>query len=318
MQVLRTPIVAILLLAPFLGETLSTATPPLDLVLPWNLALMAALYGCGALLCREVARRFGFDLLGLCLLGAAYAVFEEALVDRYWFYPKYWEDSGIGSYSEVWHTNLMLATHLTAFHVAVSICSSILLVERLFPGYRNRAWAGRWSLALAALVLLIFVPFMYGELSRGPDAPVLVAAGALCVVLVGCAFLVPRAPDRSPLSERSPRRGLGLVAFACTAAHFVLVYVLPSTALPWPLGVVVALAPIAVGVLLVRHLATNGPYGPDGLRVVTGILAFFVLLDFFVGLGGRYDLSLGAIATAIALWWLHRRERHAISPTDSV
>jgi hypothetical protein len=55
--------------------------------------------------------------------------------------------------------------------------------------------------------------------------------------------------------------------------------------------------------------AGGGAQGPDGLRVVTGILAFFILLDALVGLGGRYDLTVGALATALALWWLHRRGR---------
>ncbi len=35
----------VLLVAPFFGETLSAARPPLDLLLPWNLALLAGLYG---------------------------------------------------------------------------------------------------------------------------------------------------------------------------------------------------------------------------------------------------------------------------------
>jgi hypothetical protein len=270
-RVLRSPVVAILLVAPFLGETLSGSTPPLDLILPWNLALMAGLYGCGALICREVARRFGLGLLGLCLLGAAYGVYEEALVDRYWFYPKFWDDAGVGSYSEVWHTNLLLATHLTIFHSAVSICSSILIVERLFPAHRNRPWASRRGLAIAALVLGVGVPFMYGELSRGPGGLVLVAAAGLCALLVVCAFLAPRFRHPQALQQKSPRRGLALVAFSVTAAHFVLVYTLPSTAVPWPFAIVITLLPIAVGVLLLRSMAASGPYGPDGLRVVTGI-----------------------------------------------
>ncbi|HSV64698.1 MAG TPA: hypothetical protein VLJ59_02165 [Mycobacteriales bacterium] len=53
--------------------------------------------------------------------------------------------------------------------------------------------------------------------------------------------------------------------------------------------------------------AGGGAQGPDGLRVVTGILAFVILLDALVGLGGRYDLTIGALATTLALWWIHRR-----------
>jgi hypothetical protein len=73
------------------------------------------------------------------------------------------------------------------------------------------------------------------------------------------------------------------------------------------------LVPIAAGVFLIRSMAASGPYGPDGLRVVTGIIGFFILLDFAVGLGGRYDLTAGAIATAVALRRLHTRERRVTS-----
>jgi hypothetical protein len=218
----------------------------------------------------------------------------------------------VGSYSRVWHTNLLLATHLTAFHIAVSICSSVALVERLFPAYRKRAWTGRRGLALAALALMVLVPLTYGHVWRGPAGPKVAALG-LCVLLAGCAFLAPRDAGRSaPRPRRSRPRLLGIVAFACTGAHFVLVYALPSTSVPWPAAIAITLVPIAAGVLLVNRLAANGvAQGPDGLRVVTGILAFFTVLDILVGLGGRYDLIVGALVTLFALWWLNRRDRRA-------
>src|SRR3954454_17352344 len=95
---LTSPVVLILLLAPYFGEGLSGSTPPLELLLPWNLAFMAALYACGALLCRDVAHRCGLGFVGLVMLAMAYGVWEEALVDRYWFFPKFWADAGVGHY----------------------------------------------------------------------------------------------------------------------------------------------------------------------------------------------------------------------------
>lgn len=77
------PVLVLLFLAPWLGEVLSTATSPLELLQPGRLALLAGLYGSGALLSREFARRWGLGGPGLALLGAAYGVFEEALVDRF-------------------------------------------------------------------------------------------------------------------------------------------------------------------------------------------------------------------------------------------
>ena len=317
-RIFRSPTFAILIVAPFFGESLSGSTPPFDLVLPWNLAFMAALYGSGALICREVARRYRLGLLGLILLGAAYGVYEEALVDRFWFYPKFWQDVGVGTYSEFWHTNVLLAAHLTVFHATVSICCSVLIVERLFPGRREQAWVGSRGLTIAVLALLIVVPTLYSELFR-PSYLVLAVAAALCGLLIGAAFLAPRLsrPSHRPSSRR---RGLAFVAFLCTASHFVLVYAIPSTDLPWAVGIVIALAPVVLGIVLIPRMAVGGPYDPDGLRVITGILSFFIVLDVAVGLGGRYDLIVGAVALTYALWWLRRRENQlpvpvATSPT---
>jgi hypothetical protein len=302
----RRPALALLLAAPFLGETLSTATPPLDLIQPWRLPVMIALYGCGALICRELTCRYRLGLPGLCLLAAAYAVYEEALVDRFWFDPRYWDSVGVGSYSEVWHTNLLIAAHLTAFHIAVSICSSVLLIERVFPAARQRPWVGRPGLAVAGLALLAVPVLTYADFARVP-AGQLLAAGGLCVLFAGCAFLTPRLIRRPLPDSRTPRpRLLGFIAFTATAAHFVLVYTVPSTGISWPLGTAAALLPLALAVLLVRRLTTG-----DGLWVVTGILAFFLLLDAAVGLGGRYDLTVGALAATLALWWIHKRRAPA-------
>jgi hypothetical protein len=80
--------------------------------------------------------------------------------------------------------------------------------------------------------------------------------------------------------------------------------------LPWnlALGLAITLVPIVAGVVAITRMADGDPYGGDALRVVTGILAFFVLLDVAVGLGGRYDLTVGALVMAFALWRLSRRD----------
>lgn len=304
------PAVAILLVAPFVGEVLSTSTRPFALLVPINLILQSALYGCGALLCRELARRFRLGLRGLCLLGAAYGVFEEALITRTWFDPQYQASVGLGGYSQLWHTNVLVATHLTAFHIAVSICSSIRLVEQMFPERRARPWASRVGLAVAGFAFLLLVPFLYGDFQRGPALPVLGVAFCLGLALFGGAFLVPRLPHLTTARATTPRpRLIGLVAFLCTGSHFVMVYTLPRASLAWPLVLLITLVPVALGVLLVRRLSTSGFLGPDGLWTVTGILSFFLLLDLGIGLLGRYDLAASAPLSALVLWLLHRRGR---------
>lgn len=200
MKIRRSPVLAILLIAPFVGEVMSTATPPLDALPPWKLPLLVALYGCGALLCRELAVRYRLGRQGLFMLAAAYAMYEEALIVHSWFDPEYHDKVGIGSYSVVWHTNLMIAMHLTAFHIAVSIGSSVLIVERLHPGRRDQPWVGRREMVIAAVAFLVVVPLGYESTFQGPVGPVLIAA-ALCVLLAVSAFLVPRPPRGQAVTQ---------------------------------------------------------------------------------------------------------------------
>jgi len=55
-------------------------------------------------------------------------------------------------------------------------------------------------------------------------------------------------------------------------------------------------------------MSVGGAYDPDALRVITGILAFFIVLDLAVGLAGQYDLIVGAIVLTYARWWPRLRE----------
>ncbi|TQS40384.1 hypothetical protein [Cryptosporangium phraense] len=292
------PSLTILVLAPLLGESLSTATPPLDVLL-WGPVVLVPLYGCGALLVRELSRRYG---RGLILLAAAYAVYEEALVDGYWFDPGYAEKVGIGGYSRVGGTNLLIAAHLTVFHVVVSIGASIVIVERLFPAHRKEPWVpGKWL--VVPLLAFASVPVVTAEdYVRGP----VIAPALLFGLLVVAAFVLPRrGPRPRPRAEPGPRLA-GLLAFACSGAHFVLVYTVPHLPAPWPAGLVAALFPVALGAWLVPRLSPG-----SALPGVTGVLVQTALVAAAVGLGGRYDLTVWALVVVVLLWWLNRGERQA-------
>jgi hypothetical protein len=139
-----------------------------------------------------------------------------------------------------------------------------------------------------------------------PPVPVLLAAALLCVLLVVAAFWARGHATVARTSDPGSAR-VGLIAFVCTAVHFASVYSIPSTGLPWPDGVAVTLVPVAIGIFLVRRRATGGLDGPDALRVVTGIVAFFLLLNLLFGLGGRYDMALAALGVGLLLWRLQRR-----------
>ncbi len=307
---LRSPLLAVLVLAPVFGEWLSTATPPLDSLLwPPTTILFVSLYGCGALLCREIARRRGLGLRGLILLAAAYAVWEEALVDRWWFERRPFDEGGLEAYSEVWHTNVILATSLTIFHVTVSIVSTIVVVELLFPGHRDRPWVSGRGLGSAAAAFFVLPPALFGEYNLDP-LPQLVASAALMATLVLVGIRLRGSPSlwRSRSALTPERRGVVPVTFVATALS-VFAVGLAGTSTPWPVTLLAVVAPLPVAAVILRTRVSGPVFGRDGLRVVLGVVAFRCVLAGAVGLAGRLDLTLGAVAVAYLLWRLRQRVR---------
>lgn len=284
---------------------------------PPGFVLVVSMYGGGVLLCREIARRHHLGLLGLCVLAAAYAVFEEALVDRFWFAARSPSDGGLGHYSEVWHINVLLASNLTVFHIAVSMVSTIVLVELVFPEHRQRPWVDGRALSITVAAFLVLPPLTFGEYSLHP-LPQLAAAAALMVVLVLVAIRLPGRPSlwESQAIALPSRRGVGPVAFVAAAANLLLMG-LSDTDVAWPYALLAVLSPVVLGFLAVRTRVSGPVLGRDGLRVVSGVLGFYCVFAMGVGLLGRYDLTLGAAAVAVLLWRLRRRVRARPAPSPA-
>ncbi|MGC2638239.1 MAG: hypothetical protein WA294_13735 [Acidobacteriaceae bacterium] len=122
------------------------------------LIVLAPMYGGGALLLREMARRRKLGWSHMLLLGVAYALIEEGYTTMSLFNPDYlqlhmhflahaWIPAlGIGA----WWTLFMLNLH-TFWSMSVSIA----LVEGLFPEQREKPWLGKiGESAVGALFLL--------------------------------------------------------------------------------------------------------------------------------------------------------------------
>ena len=103
-----------------------------------------ALYGGGALLIREVARRTGRGWPAIVVLALAYGLLEEGLLTQMLFSPTYhgWDiprdahlpPIGVDGY---------LAVSVLAMHAVWSIGVPIALVEALVPGRATAPWLGR-------------------------------------------------------------------------------------------------------------------------------------------------------------------------------
>ncbi len=146
------PALGLLVLAPLVGEYL-LGNIPIN-ALPMIIGLIP-LYGGGALLIREVARRWRLGWPGIILLGLAYAVIEEGLLTRSLFDPDY---VGLRLLDYGFIPALGIGAYWTVFVLAIhgvwSIAVPISMVE---AGSRRpeTPWLGKVGLTVSAVLFLL-------------------------------------------------------------------------------------------------------------------------------------------------------------------
>jgi len=323
-------------LAPAVGELLSGSTPPLLFISPFRLLFEAGLYGSGAILVRELARRRGLGWGSIVLLGAAYGILEEGLVVTSWFNP-YWPDLGaLSSYGRALDTSWIWALGLTMYHAVVSITIPILLVETIFADRAALPWLGRkgfrrfaaW-LTLISLLGLIGFDFLSFR-KQGYLHPPTMYLGAL-LLAVGLVWLALH-PLRRGVPNVSARRAPGLWALrlaglGMTAAFFFVFWGFPSL-INSPQVTFITLALVGLFALWrVREWSGRSGWGAEQrLALASGVMGFFLLLAPLIE-ARPHDptkpttgMTLAALCWLAGLIWLAHhagrsgRQRHTPAP----
>lgn len=326
---------ALYLLAPLIAEALTGSTPPLSFFTPAPFIFLTALYGSGALLARETARRRNLGWGGIILLGAAYGVLEEGLVVTSWFNP-HWPDAlYLASFSRFLGADWFWAVGLTAFHAIISVTLPIALVEAAFPTlaplpwFSTRAyrlligWLGLTS--VAGLVAFGFVMYR----AQGYHPPVVGWLLALAIA-VGLAWLAThplgRLWRRSQGEPTVPPRVIRRTAPSLPVLRFAgFGYSIVFFAILWGGPRIfhrqsVALAALILCIALGAWVASRWGHRMDWsarrrLALLTGALLFFValapLLEFSIRPAGKDETGLTILAVAMlaALIWLAHTAR---------
>jgi len=289
------PVLSLLVLTPLVAEYLLGSLPMSMIAI---LPLMAALYGSAALLIRETARRIGGGWGSIALLGLAYGLIEEGLLDQSLFNPDYLHLRLLDYGYVPWlGTGLPWLIYVLTIHVVWSICVPIGLVEALFPARRTERWLGAIALAGFALLFVagaaaitVFTykvaPFMA---SPGQLIGAALAAGAAIAAAFACPRYRPDAGER-----RGPAAWLLFVAaFLAGSVVMACRYFGPALNWPWPLCVAVMLA-IEAGFVIFVIGATRGRRWNDfqRLALVAGGLAVYALFGIFTdrALHGAADM----------------------------
>jgi hypothetical protein len=269
------PVVLLLFLAPLVAEFLLADFTIRDL---WLLLALMPLYGCGALLVREVTRRTGRGWPTIVLLALAYALIEESFLTQSLFNPDYVGQRLLDyGYLPALGTSLNWAFFVLSIHVVWSIATPTLVAEGLAGARRAEPWL-RWP---GLAVTTVF----FG---------------------LGCASTASYSLQSSPFVAS---RAQFAAAAALTAAAAVLAFVAPRPGhaagslhapVPWTVGP--AMTVLACSYLAVEPAARA--YGLPAAASVAGRLgceaAAAVLLWTWArrpGWGPQHYLAVGAATT---------------------
>lgn len=242
------PALGLVFVAPLVAEFL-LGNLPIKL-LP-ALIVLAPMYGCGALLIREVVRRTGRGWWSILLLGMAYAIFEEAFTTQSLFNPDYLRlnlgllrpayisSLGIGAWWTLW---------MLMVHGIWSISTPIALVEACVPERARTPWLGRAGLAVVAVV------FLFGACANAAigykqdhylaSRMQFVSAFVSIVVLVIVAFKIPGSRRYAAYRVAPSAWMLGAVALLFASAAML-------APMQWGWGAVSALLGLDAGMVVV-------------------------------------------------------------------
>lgn len=238
------PALTVLVAAPWFAEMSWGGYPFTDILV--ILLFLAPMYGCAALLIREVTRRTGRGWPTLLLLAAAFGVFQAGVVDQSLFNPAY----GRYDFQHPVHVGGIDISlyYLLAFvsgHVVASIAAPIVIAE----GWSRRTteprlgrrglWVVAGVYALATIVNHLGVKDEEGHGFQASTLQVLVAL-ATVLVLIGAALRWRRRP-----ATATPVPAPWLLAVVGFVAH--LLYLPGEDARAFVVAVAVIV--VAIGVL---------------------------------------------------------------------
>jgi hypothetical protein len=252
-------VLSLFFIAPFVAEFLLGDMPVV--MLPALLAF-APMYGGGALLIREVARRTGRGWPMMFTLGLAFAVLEEGLITQSLFNPDYAGEHLLRyAYIPALGIGGLWTVYVLGIHVLWSIATPIALVEESAGARRGLPWLGRrglWVISSLFLVgWVVFFAISY-QMSNGflASPAQLISSALITLVLVAVAFALPRRSAAVAASGDAPRPWIVFLAAAVAGGLFMGITFLPHYS-----GLVAG--PVAVAVLgvLVSRWAKRAGWG---------------------------------------------------------
>lgn len=306
------PALVLMALAITIPEFLTGSTPVLAIfVNPISLLFLLGLYGCGAVVIREVAVRWRKGWPSVLLLGGAYGILEEGFGTKTFFMSPSSAAGDLATFGHALGVSWVWVVFISAFHAVFSIALPILLVGLIFPTTRGTPFVRDRTLltlfvAFLATVSAMFVLF---DPSATPSLGVLAFFGAIVGVLVVLARTAPSTvPARSNRLRSTTFVGVvgGLYVWGTFGVYWLLPRITDVPALV--VGAGVALAALT-GLLVVREVQFGSPL--HRLALASGLLSFLLVFSVVVELTGDVLALLATAAVIYVLYWIRHQLRTA-------
>jgi hypothetical protein len=198
------PALTLIVLAPGIAEVSSGATR-LSFIFVFVSEMMV--WGCGALIIRELVRRWHAGWTSMLLLGLCLSIAEEFLIQQTSLAPLPWVPAP--AYGRVWGVNLIYFLFMLGFESVLVVLVPVQLTELIFPARRREPWLKKSGLAITSIVFAVgsFIAwFLWIKIARAkvlhvppynPPLPALLAGVLMIAALSLAAYALRNADTRA-------------------------------------------------------------------------------------------------------------------------
>lgn len=278
------PAFVLVFLAPFIAEVLSGATR-VSFLFAFIPEVM--MWGCGALIIREVVKRWGGGWTSILLLGLALAVFEECVVQQTSLAPLPWPAIG-ADYGRGYGVNWIYFLFMLGYESVWVVLAPIEVTELIFPERREVTWLRTGGMITSAVVFLLGARVAwYAWIKRArpmvfhaPDYyvpwPTIAIFLGVIALLILLAFLMRHVEQKDSTTRTAPP------AWSMVAAALLFGF-------PW----------YRLMVLIFGERSAQPYWVSMALAVAWGGFAYFFIRYWSVGRGWndkhRWGLTFGAV-----------------------
>jgi hypothetical protein len=315
-----TPAATLVLIAPLVGEVLNGATRLTSIfaVLP-----EVMVWGCGALVIREVVHRWRGGRPSVIFLGLSLSVIVEVLVLQTSVAPIPWlQMASIPFYDRIWGVNWLWFAFMLGYETVWIVLVPILTVELIFPGQRDAPWLRSRGLTIAAVVFTvgcsglwvlwtqIAIPAAFHQPKYWPPRSTLLLGAAVAILLVMVGYAVRGRSERSAGAASSAPSPwiVGVTAAVLAVPWWILIVLIFVPQPSLPIWIPLASAPIwaaAAYVIITRWSAASS--WSDRHRWVLAFSAVSIcMLMGYLGssLWPVIDLAFKIVVNVIAVAWM--------------